>query len=94
MIAQNLPPGQVTFEFISFANSGSAMQKMNDLAKMDFGVEIVDCTRWTGNVLKMLSGPLDKNFWSNQEGGENGFGEPLGPVHTNTTRSEISEMAA
>lgn len=94
MMAQNLPPGQVTFEFISFAGSGSAMQKMNDLAKMDFGFDIVDCTRWTGNVLKMLSGPLDKSFWNSQEAGENGGGETLESVRTNTAMSEISEMAA
>jgi hypothetical protein len=96
MIAQALPKGQVTVEFISFANSGPAMQKLNDLSRMDFGVDIVDCTRWTGNVLKMLSGPLDKAFYASQEGGEGagGSGEPLRVVHTVQSHSEVSEMAA
>jgi hypothetical protein len=38
LIQEKLPQGHVTIEFISFANSGPAMQKLNDLAKMDFGV--------------------------------------------------------
>lgn len=25
--------------------------------------DIVDCTRWTGNVLKMLRGPLDRELY-------------------------------
>jgi len=95
LIAKELPKNQVTVEFISFANSGAAMQKLNDLAKMDFGVDIVDCTRWTGNVLKMLMGPMDKAFYATQEGGEaaaSGMGaglEQMGSGH-----SGISEMAA
>jgi hypothetical protein len=38
LIQQNLPMGQVTIQFISFANSGPAMQRLNDLAKIDFGL--------------------------------------------------------
>jgi len=53
--------------------------------------DIVDCTRWTGNVLKMLSGPLDKAFYAKQEGGE-GAGGSLKPPPT--ANSEVSEMAA
>lgn len=53
--------------------------------------DIVDCTRWTGNVLKMLSGPLDKAFYASAEGGEvaeSSFDPPQ------TASSVISEMAA
>lgn len=94
LIAQGLPKGQVTIEFISFAHSGPAMQKLSELERMDFGVDIVDVTRWTGNVLKMLSGPLDKSYWAQQEGGGGGggLGERGGPP--GTAVSEISEMAA
>jgi hypothetical protein len=94
LIAQNLPKGQVTVEFISFANTGPAMQRLNDLAKMDFGVDIVDCTRWTGNVLKMLMGPMDKAFYAEQEGGEGPGGLGPGLEQMGSGRSGISEMAA
>jgi hypothetical protein len=98
LIAQELPKGQVTVEFISFAHSGPAMQKLGDLSRVDFGVDIVDCTRWTGNVLKMLSGPLDKAFYAGQEGGDRGRGGgesfAAHPEPPGTAQSGISEMAA
>jgi hypothetical protein len=53
--------------------------------------DIVDCTRWTGNVLKMLSGPLDKAFYASQEGGEIA-GSAFEPPPT--ANSVVSEMAA
>ncbi|KAF4633133.1 hypothetical protein G7Y89_g4984 [Cudoniella acicularis] len=65
LIAENLLQGQVTIEFISFAQTATAVQKVNDLAKSDYGLQITDCTPWTGNVLKMLAGPLDRSLFEN-----------------------------
>jgi hypothetical protein len=38
--------------------------------------DIVDCTRWTGNVLKMLKGPMDKSLFDHDN--QNGL-ESRGP---------------
>lgn len=57
---EKMTQGQVTVEFISFAQTPKAAQRLSDLAGMDFGMELVDHERWTGNVLKMLRGPLDR----------------------------------
>jgi hypothetical protein len=38
MQKEGFPPGQVTIEFISFAQSAGAMQKINELAQKDFGM--------------------------------------------------------
>lgn len=51
----------VTIQFISFAQTPTALQRMNNLAREDFGQgNIVDCTQCSGNILKMLRGPLDR----------------------------------
>lgn len=88
---------QVTIEFISFATTAMAMQKINDLTQMDFGLyvtlsllyspsltdyrDIVDCTRWTGNVLKMLKGPMDKALWDHENPNARNNHMPMAPSH-------------
>lgn len=38
LLAEKMTDGQVTIEFISFAQSAAAVQKIHDLAKTDFGM--------------------------------------------------------
>lgn len=45
----------------------------------------MDCTRWTGNVLKMLKGPLDKSLFD-----ENPQDSSEAPVQMTHSRAESS----
>jgi len=56
--------GQVAIQFISFAGSEAASKKIVDLAGDEFAVDIVDCTPWTGNVLKMFRGAINKALFA------------------------------
>ncbi|RFU24317.1 hypothetical protein B7463_g12025, partial [Scytalidium lignicola] len=63
------PKEQIAISFISFATDATGMSKLNDLDRTDFGMDIVDVTRWTGNVLKMLRGPMDKSVFADESPG-------------------------
>ncbi len=47
--------------------------------------DIVDCTRWTGNVLKMLKGPLDRGLFD-----ENLQDSSELPIEMTNSRAESS----
>jgi len=74
LVNQNLKR-QVAIQFISFAKEAKAMQKLNEVASTEFGVDIVDCTRWTGNVLRMLKGAFDKGVFRGAEENERDVGD-------------------
>ncbi len=40
--------------------------------------DMVDCTPWRGNVLKMLLGPIDKTRYANDSGGRGGDSDAAG----------------
>jgi len=67
----NLKDSQLTIQFVSFAKSAAALKRINDLARdetnVSLGLDMVDCTPWTGNVLKMLRGSLDRNSFAKGE---------------------------
>ncbi|KUJ07011.1 uncharacterized protein LY89DRAFT_375144 [Mollisia scopiformis] len=79
-------PGWCTVEFVSFAQSAKAMGHFGDLAGLEFDMDVHDCTRWTGNVLKMLRGPLDKALYADDSNA--GAGGP--PATANGGGSQVS----
>ncbi|KAG0650429.1 Serine threonine-kinase Nek7 [Hyphodiscus hymeniophilus] len=98
LIASNMTRGQVMIEFISFAQSQSASQKISDLATTDFGVDIVGLESWRGNVLKMLRGPLDNILPGSAATSTFGMSRPgsrantmkSGPIHGTSLVSELA----
>lgn len=131
--AEGYPEGQVTIEFISFARSAGAMQKINELSKHDFKMyvrfpsllppqyltcglffrrtraidanswvlnrDIADCTRWTGNVLKMLKGAMDKSLFDTESQTDAGLPIQMTPLEGGSVdtrvyaRDVINELA-
>lgn len=54
------PEGTVAIVFVSFATGAGPSGRISELVGQRFEMEMVDSERWSGNVLRMLRGPLDK----------------------------------